>query len=175
MSGKKIETLFQSLNAELEKTKVWLKINKLSLKTLKTKFYLLHSLKKTIEIPENCPLFMINKIAVKPAKITKFLGIFLDQNISWKPHIDKICSNLSESTGILYQDGIIRSKSLVKQLYFSYINNYFFMSPSENTARVINFKDKFYHAKPLLEEMKVVTVYHPVYQHLPDTHFYVQL
>ena len=37
------------------------------------------------------------------------------------------------------------------------------MSPSENTACVINFKDKFYRPKPLLEEMKVVTVYHPVY------------
>ena len=88
LSRKKIETLFQSLNAELEKAKVWLKTNKLSLKTLKTKFYLLHSLKKTIEIPENCPLFMINKIAIKPAKITQFLGVFLDQNISWKPHIE---------------------------------------------------------------------------------------
>ena len=44
----------------------------------------------------------------------------------------------------------------------------------ENLAG-LNFKDKFYHAKPLLEEMKAVTVYHPVYQHLPDTHFYVQL
>ena len=88
LSGKKIETLFQSLNAELEKAKVWLKTNKLSLITLKTKFYLLHSLKKTIEIPENCSLFMINKIAIKPAKITKFLAVFLDQNISWKPHIE---------------------------------------------------------------------------------------
>ena len=65
LSGKNIETLFQSMSAELEKIKVWLKANKLSLKTSKTKFYLLHSLKKTIEIRENRPLFMINKIAYK--------------------------------------------------------------------------------------------------------------
>ena len=49
------------------------------------------------------------------------------------------------------------------------------VSPWENAASVINFKDKFYHAKPLLEEMKAVTVCQPVYHHLSDTHFYFQL
>ena len=63
LSRKNIETLFQSINTELEKAKFWFKANKLSLKTSKTKFYLLHSLKKTIEIPENHPLFMSNNIA----------------------------------------------------------------------------------------------------------------
>ena len=99
------------MNAELEKVKFWLKANKLSLKTSKTKFYLLHSLKKTIEIRENWPLFMINKIAIKLAKVTKFFGVFLDQNISWKPHIDKICSSLSESIGISFKARKILSKS----------------------------------------------------------------
>ena len=124
LSRKNIETLFQSMNTELEKTKVWFKANKLSLKTSKTKFYLLHFLKKTIEIPENRPLFMINNIAKKPAKVTKFPGVFLDENISWKPHIDKICSYLSKSIGILYKARKILSKSPLKQLYFSFIDNY---------------------------------------------------
>ena len=110
------------MNTELEKAKVWFKANKLSLKTSKTK---LNFLKKTIEIPENRPLFMINNIVKKPAKVTKFLGVFLDQNISWKPHIDKICSYLFESIGILYKARKILSKSLLKQLHFPYINNYF--------------------------------------------------
>ena len=65
------------MNTEMGKAKVCFKANKLSLKTSKTKFYLLHSLKKTLEIPENRPLFMINNIGKKPAKVTKFLGVFL--------------------------------------------------------------------------------------------------
>ena len=116
--------LFQSMNTGQEKVKAWFKANKLSLKTLKSKFSLLHSLKKTLEIPENRPLFMINNIAKKPAKVTKFFDVFLDQNISWKPHIDKICSNLSESIGILYKARKVLSNSLLRQLYFSFINNY---------------------------------------------------
>ena len=97
LSRKNIEKLFQSINTELEKAKVWFKANKLSLKTSKTKFYLLHSLKKTIEIPENRLLFLINNVAKKPAKVTKFLGVFLDQNILIRfvhicSHFDKICS-----------------------------------------------------------------------------------
>ena len=76
LSGKNIKTLFQWMNIELEKAKVWFKANKLSSKTLKTKFHLLHSLKKTIEILENRPLFMINNIARKPAKLTEFLEFF---------------------------------------------------------------------------------------------------
>ena len=75
---KKYRNVVSAMNTELEKTRVWFKANKLSLKTLKTKFYLLHSLKKRIEIPENCPLFMINNIEKKPAKVTKFLGVFFD-------------------------------------------------------------------------------------------------
>ena len=102
------------MNTELEKVKVWLKANKLSLKTSKTKFYLLHSLKKTIEIRENRPLLMINKIAIKLAKVTKFFGVFLNQKILWKPHIDKICSNLSESIGILFKTRKILIKSQLK-------------------------------------------------------------
>ena len=88
------------MNAETETDKVCFKANKLSLKISKTKFYLVHFLKRAMGIPENHPLFLINYIAKKPAKVTQFLDIFLDQNISWKPHIDKICSNLSESIGI---------------------------------------------------------------------------
>ena len=114
LSGKNIKALFQSMNTELEKVKVWLKANKLSLKTSKTKFYLLHSLKKTIEIRENRPLLMINKIAIKLAKVTKFFGVFLNQKILWKPHIDKICSNLSESIGILFKARKIPRKSQLK-------------------------------------------------------------
>ena len=67
---------------------------------------------------------MINKISIKSAKVKKFLGVFLDQNISWKPHIDKISLNSSGSIGILYKARNIISKSLLKQLYFSFINNY---------------------------------------------------
>ena len=102
------------MNTELKKAKAWFKANKLSLKTSKTKFYLLHSLKKTIEIPENRPLFMINDNAKKPAKVTKFLGVFLDQSISWKLHIDKICSYLFESIAIICKARKILSKSLPK-------------------------------------------------------------
>ena len=46
LSGKIIETLFQSMNTELEKSKVWLKTNKLSLKTSKTNFFFTPFLKE---------------------------------------------------------------------------------------------------------------------------------
>ena len=66
---------------------------------------------------------MINNNAIKREKVTKFLCVFLDQNISWKPHIDRICSKLCKSIGMIYKARQTVSKNSC--IFLSLIITYF--------------------------------------------------
>ena len=81
-----------------------------------------------------------------------------------------------DSFKFTYRTRCILSKFLHKQLYFSFINCYLnyanitwastnksklqvLYRHQEHAARIINFKDKFTSAKPLLEQINAMTVY----------------
>ena len=50
--------------------------------------------------------------------VTKFLGVYLDEIISWKHHIDIVTTRNCKSIGILYRTSHIMNKFLRKYLYF---------------------------------------------------------
>ena len=35
--------------------------------------------------------------------VTKFLGIYIDENLTCKYHIENVCNNVSKSIGIMYK------------------------------------------------------------------------
>jgi hypothetical protein len=176
LSHKNIETLFEEVNKELEKVTVWFKANKLSLNVNKTKWSLFHPVSKKRFLPKFLPDLSINGIEVKRDVVTKFLGVYIDENISWKYHINTICTKVSKSIGILYKARIFLNKRNLNQLYFSFIHSYInyaniawasthksklvkLYRRQKHAARLINFKDRMTSAKPLLQDMKALTVY----------------
>ena len=64
------------INNELNKVQKWLTANKLTLNVNKTKYIVFHSSKKNIN-------------HIIPQIILNFLGITLDENLSWNSHINK--------------------------------------------------------------------------------------
>ena len=61
---------------------------------------------------------------MKRENVTKFLGLLIDEHLSWKQHIDMVSSKISKSIGILYKSRDVLSKQCLKQLYFPFIHNY---------------------------------------------------
>ena len=61
---------------------------------------------------------------VKREHVTKFSGVFIDENLSWKQHINIVSSKISKSIDILYKSKDVLSKQYLQQLYFSFIHNY---------------------------------------------------
>ena len=112
------------MDEELRKVANWFKGNKLSLIISKTKYYLFHSTRKIKYIPNILPPLHIENFPVKREFVTKFLSVYLDENISWKHHINIVSTKVCKSIGILYRTRCILSKFLRKQLYFSFINCY---------------------------------------------------
>ena len=119
---------------------------------------------------------LLENIHIKREHVTKFLGVFIDENLSWKQHIEILSSKISKSIGILYKSRDVLSKQCLKKLYFSFIDNYVnyaniaWTSTSKSklehlyrfqkhNARVIYHKDWYTHVSSLLNDMKALNVF----------------
>ena len=102
------------INRELEKVNIWLKLNKLSLNTQKTKLMLFHRKQKHFDKIS----VVINGIEIEHVPSFNFLGIMLDENLSWKSHIEMVGNKISKVTGILYRlKNVFPENVLFVQLY----------------------------------------------------------
>ena len=99
---KNIDTLFDSMNIELANISTWFKLNKLSLNVDKTTWLLFTPLSKRQLLLQNLPNLLIENIHFKKEHVTKFFGVFVDEKLSWKQHINIASSKISKSIGILY-------------------------------------------------------------------------
>ena len=63
----------------------------------------------------------MNNIAIETENVTKFFGVLIDRNHSWKQHINDFSTIVSKSIVILCKSrGIVKQPSL-KQLHLSFI------------------------------------------------------
>ena len=53
---------------------------------------------------------ILNNIVNERENVTKFLGVLIDKNLSWKQHIRDVSTKISKSIDILY-----KSRGIVKQ------------------------------------------------------------
>jgi len=97
MSNSSFNVLQTTVNLELCKIDHWLRANKLSLNYNKANFMLLHSRKHN---PASFKV-IINNHNISPENNLKYLGVLLDNKLSWKPHVQKIKTQLSRDYGIL--------------------------------------------------------------------------
>ena len=93
------KNLEAEINKELEQVNRWLKVNKLSLNVEKTKIMIFHRKRK--HIPELKVL--IDGCNIECVSSFNFLGIMLDQGLSWNNHVDLVLKKVSKVIGILYR------------------------------------------------------------------------
>ena len=148
----------------------------MSLNVDKTKWSLFHPLSKRQFLSQTLLNLLIEDIHIKREHVTKFLGVFIDENLSWKQHIEILSRKICKSIGILYKPRDVLSKQCLKQLHFSFIHSYVnyaniaWASTSKskierlyhcqkNAARVTYHKDWYTHASPLLNDMKALNIF----------------
>ena len=98
-----INTLFKTVNGELIKINEWFSANKLSLNAGKTKFLLFHKSGKKYSIPSHLPTLNISNHDIERVNTIKFLGVLLDDNLSWKEHIKYLENKIAENIGLRYR------------------------------------------------------------------------
>ena len=107
------------LNQELFLVNEWLEINKLSLNIGKTKYMIFHPHQK--DIIDLTPRLIMNGIEIERVETFDFLGVTLDENLTWKPHTDKVATKLSKYSGIMNKLKNYLPRYIMKALYNSLV------------------------------------------------------
>jgi len=97
ISNSCFNVLQTTVNLELCKIYHWLRANQLPLNYIKTKFMLLTSRKHN---PASFKV-IINNHNISPEDNLEYLCVLLDNKLSWKPHVQKVETQLSKACGIL--------------------------------------------------------------------------
>ena len=111
--------LSDSINTELNNISDWLAINKLSLNVKKTKYMIFHSKQRNVS-HINLDL-KINNHPIDRVKDFNFLGLTIDDTLSWKDHIQKISTKISRVIGVLNRLKKFLPSSILILLYNSLI------------------------------------------------------
>ena len=170
--GKKTDEMADIINQELEEIVSWLNANRLSLNIRKTKSILFNPTKdkKTI----NISLKILDE-KIEQVEEIKFLGVILDENLTWKKHIQYINRKIAKNIGIISKARTILNKKTLLTLYYTFIYPYLnycitswgsanktILDPliklQKKAVRLISNAPKLTHTKPLFFNTRVLTV-----------------
>ena len=170
--------LERTLNKELRKLQEWLIVNRLSLNLKKTNFVLFHPFNKPLS---DSITVKINKKAISEKNHVKYLGISLDSTLSWKSHIENLCSTLRRTVGMLYKIRSLANKSILVSIYYSLFYSYLnygievwgnadkslinrILTLQKRAIRAIMFRDQrqadfsLPPSRPLFKELKLLSI-----------------
>ena len=113
--------LIELLNQEISKFSQWLITNRLSLNLDKTKFILFKPRQKKVSVKFRV---LINNREIEQVEETVFLGIILDEHLSWRSHGAHVANKISKSIGIIRKSRFYLQKTSLRTLYFSMVYPY---------------------------------------------------
>ena len=87
-SDTNINSLYDVANIQLSKVCEWLQANRLSVNSKKCNFIIFSKKDKIPGIDES--KMKVNNTEIARVDKTKFLGVFNDSRLSWKPHIHEV-------------------------------------------------------------------------------------
>ena len=67
---------------------------------------------------------LINQSLIAKSECVKYLGVYLDNKLSWRTHIDKICKKVSKVCGMIYKLRYYVPLSTLKIVYFSLFHSH---------------------------------------------------
>lgn len=115
-SSKDYNSAVLKVNSDLKLIHTWLNANKLKLNINKTKFMTL-SYKPVI----TRNVIAINDDAIEQVTTFKYLGVVIDNKLTFKDHIEKIIKKVSSNVGLLYRLSPKLTKSARLTIYQSVI------------------------------------------------------
>ena len=112
-----LASLQSVVNKEIKKLSIWLNANRLSLNISKTNFVIFAAKNKPL-IPVT---LLINNKAIEQREQVKYLGVLLDSQLTFKPHITSVSKKIARVTGMLNRIRRFVNEQVLRMLYFSLI------------------------------------------------------
>ena len=113
-SDANVKNLNNVVNTELDKLNTWFIINKLSLNVSKTNYILFGNRK----VHSDLDIKIYNNKITRVSE-TKFLGVWIDEKLNWKKHVECVKRNMSRVVGIIYRARHILGTETLLTLYYS--------------------------------------------------------
>jgi hypothetical protein len=109
------------INSEMNKLSEWFRANKLSINVKKSNYMIFRPRQKRQILDLSLEL---NGHKIDQVKEVMFLGVILDECMTWKPHISHIVNKISKSVGIIYKSSFCFSKSALRLLHYALVYPY---------------------------------------------------
>lgn len=155
------------INAELENISKWLQSNELLLNSSKSKYMLY------FKPPKKIPQLNIqmNDETIEQVNSFNFLGIHLDQNVTWKVHTTSISTKISRVVGILRKMQKLFPPHILITIYNALVHSYLnyglllwgnnnikILALQKKAIRVISFKPYISHTTPLFKKLNILNL-----------------
>ena len=116
-----IQSLEQTMNQELPKLTLWFRSNALSLNVQKTNFMHFKGRKSC----HNQSLdIKLDGVSIERRTCTKFLGVFINDKLTWNDHVNHVAIPISRNIGIMYKVKSFVSDKILLMLYNTLILPY---------------------------------------------------
>ena len=166
-----IDVIRSKMNKDLKRLYTWLLANKISLNVAKTEviFFKKHS--------EQTPSVKIklNGATILPSKFIKYLGVYLDDDLSGMSHCRELIPKLRRSNGMLSKARDYVSLQEIISLYYGLFSSNFFYGCQiwglqsnilldkldrlqKRAMRLITFSGFRDHTNPILKELKIIKI-----------------
>ena len=169
LRSKSIQELESIYNKELSYVTDWLNANKLTLNVEKSNLVLFRSTKKAMETLN----IKIKGKQIQEKDCTMYLGILIDNKLSWNCHIKHVNLKISKGIGILTKLRRYLSKGVLRTLFYAFVQPHIdygllvwgSATPSnlkpikknlQKAVRKILFKNHNQPTEPLFHELKVL-------------------
>ena len=157
------------INYDLKNIVEWLRANKISLNAGKTELVLFRSKNKQINKKLN---FRISGQKIKIFSRTKYLGIILDENLTFGPHLDNLKLKLNRGNCLLSKIRYYVQAGLLRTIYYALFDSHLRygsqiwgqvnnldiskIKTTQNKAlRIINFKGRLENADELYKNSRI--------------------
>ena len=112
-------SLIKEPNTGIAKTSDWFQTNKLSLNVTKSNFIIFTGINKNYDLSAAKLSIGTNDLVQVP--YTKFLGVLIDEHLSWEEHINLVNNKVRKSIGIIKKISGLISQNALRILYYSLI------------------------------------------------------
>ena len=110
-------SLSQVVNNALKEIQKWLELNRLSLNVKKTKYMIFYNHQR--DIINHIPKLELNGELLVRVEDFDFLGLTIDQHMTWNAHIQKISNKISRSLGIMNRLKRYLPQNILRTIYNS--------------------------------------------------------
>ena len=162
--------IHKTINNELKLLFDWLCANRLSLNVAKTEFIIFRPPRKKLH---KRVYLKLNGVKIFESTKIKYLGVILDNKLSWKHHISELSKKLNRAVGMTYKIRDNSTPEVLRSLYYSLFNSHLsygipawgnsnsiytnkLLLIQKKIVRAISFADYSAPTKPLFKQLNIL-------------------